>query len=132
MVEQLICNQQVGGSSPSTGSNQSLVTNRLEHLNSICQWQIEQPVQKLVVTLMSRVRLPAPKQITEYGGVPEWPKGTDCKSAAFRFDGSNPSSPTRKSPNALHSDFFSYIRLAASDIGSASDICFASDIACGQ
>ena len=32
---------------------------------------------------------------TEYGGVPEWPKGTDCKSAAFRFDGSNPSSPTK-------------------------------------
>ena len=30
------------------------------------------------------------------GGVPEWPKGTDCKSAAFRFDGSNPSSPTTK------------------------------------
>ena len=44
---------------------------------------------------------------------------TDCKSAAFRFDGSNPSSPTRKSPNALHSDFFSYIRLAASSIGFA-------------
>ncbi|MBR2719469.1 MAG: hypothetical protein IKB78_09270, partial [Clostridia bacterium] len=44
----------------------------------------------------------------------------------------NPSSPTRKSPNALHSDFFSYIRLAASSIGFASDICFASDIACGQ
>ena len=39
-------------------------------------------------------------QITNYisGGVPEWPKGTDCKSAAFRFDGSNPSSPTTKSP----------------------------------
>ena len=32
------------------------------------------------------------------GGVPEWPKGTDCKSAAFRFDGSNPSSPTTKRP----------------------------------
>ena len=30
-----------------------------------------------------------------FGGVPEWPKGTDCKSAAFRFDGSNPSSPTK-------------------------------------
>ena len=29
-----------------------------------------------------------------YGGVPEWPKGADCKSVAIRFDGSNPSSPT--------------------------------------
>ena len=38
---------------------------------------------------------------TEYGGVPEWPKGTDCKSAAYRFDGSNPSSPTRKKTHRL-------------------------------
>ena len=29
-----------------------------------------------------------------YGGVPEWPKGTDCKSAASSFGGSNPSPPT--------------------------------------
>ena len=47
-------------------------------------------------TLIKRVRLPAPSEPIEYGGVPEWPKGTDCKSAAFRFDGSNPSSPTMK------------------------------------
>ena len=26
-----------------------------------------------------------------YGRIPEWPKGTDCKSAANCFDGSNPS-----------------------------------------
>ena len=43
----------------------------------------------------------APGQPISSGGVPEWPKGTDCKSAAFCFDGSNPSSPTnRKSPGA--------------------------------
>ena len=58
LVEQLICNQQVGGSSPSTSSNH----NKIGYLH--------------------------------YGGVPEWPKGTDCKSAASCFDGSNPSSPT--------------------------------------
>ena len=29
------------------------------------------------------------------GGVPEWPKGADCKSVAIRFDGSNPSSSTK-------------------------------------
>ena len=51
-VEQLICNQQVGGSNPSTSSTIS------------------------------------------YGGVPEWPKGADCKSVAFRFGGSNPPSST--------------------------------------
>ena len=31
-----------------------------------------------------------------YGGIPEWPKGTDCKSAGVAFGGSNPPSPTRK------------------------------------
>ena len=55
LVEQLICNQQVGGSSPSTSSN-SLIS---------------------------------------YGSVPEWPKGTDCKSAGDAFGGSNPPAPTK-------------------------------------
>ena len=30
------------------------------------------------------------------GEVPEWPKGADCKSVVFDFDGSNPSLPTKK------------------------------------
>ena len=30
-----------------------------------------------------------------YGGFPEWPKGTDCKSAGDAFGGSNPPSPTK-------------------------------------
>ena len=46
LAEQLICNQQVNGSSPLIGSL--------------------------------------------YGWLPEWPKGTDCKSAANCFGGSNP------------------------------------------
>ena len=54
MAEQLICNQQVIGSSPIIGS--SFI----------------------------------------YGGIPEWPKGTDCKSAGTAFSGSNPLSPTRR------------------------------------
>ena len=49
MAEQLICNQQVNGSSPFIGFN---------------------------------------------GQIPEWPKGTDCKSAGTAFEGSNPSPPT--------------------------------------
>ena len=39
-----------------------------------------------------RIRPPAP---IEYGGFPEWPKGTDCKSAGNAFGGSNPPSPTK-------------------------------------
>ena len=53
VVVQLICNQQVGGSNPSTSSKSS------------------------------------------YGGIPEWPKGADCKSVVNDFGGSNPPSPTR-------------------------------------
>ena len=49
LAEQLICNQQVNGSSPFIG-----------FVN---------------------------------GQIPEWPKGTDCKSAGIAFDGSNPSLP---------------------------------------
>ena len=60
LVEQLICNQQVGGSSPSTSS--------------------KLPLQRT----------------GEYGGIPEWPKGADCKSVVSDFGGSNPPSPTKK------------------------------------
>ena len=55
-----LCNQQVGGSSPSTSS--------------------KLPLQRT----------------SEYGGIPEWPKGADCKSVVSDFGGSNPPSPTKK------------------------------------
>jgi hypothetical protein len=45
LVEQLICNQQVGGSSPSTSSTKNFI----------------------------------------FGGIPERPKGADCKSVAFQL-----------------------------------------------
>ena len=54
LAEQLICNQQVIGSSPIIG---------------------------FIVSL------------SLYGWIPEWPKGTDCKSAANCFGGSNPPLP---------------------------------------
>ena len=31
-----------------------------------------------------------------YGGIPEWPKGADCKSVSIAFSGSNPLSPTQQ------------------------------------
>ena len=55
LAEQLICNQQVAGSSPITSSI--------------------------------------------FGGIPEWPKGADCKSVVTDFDGSNPSPPTKRNGN---------------------------------
>ena len=33
------------------------------------------------------------KRRSFYGQIPEWPKGTDCKSAATCFGGSNPPLP---------------------------------------
>ncbi len=50
LAEQLICNQQVIGSSPIIGF---------------------------------------------VGGIPEWPKGADCKSVSIAFSGSNPLSPIK-------------------------------------
>ena len=60
LAEQLICNQQVIGSSPIIGLCIGIcraVYNRIYSIN---------------------------------GWIPEWPKGTDCKSAANCFGGSNP------------------------------------------
>ena len=54
MAEQLICNQQVDGSTPFTSSS------------------------------------------IKYGGIPERPKGADCKSVVTDFGGPNPPSPTKK------------------------------------
>ena len=65
LVEQLICNQQVGGSSPSTSS--------------------KLPLQRT----------------SEYGGIPEWPKGADCKSVVDDFGGSNPPAPTKNNQSLL-------------------------------
>ena len=38
----------------------------------------------------------------EYGGVPEWPKGADCKSVVSDFGGSNPPSPTIKETSFVY------------------------------
>ena len=38
----------------------------------------------------SRVRLDENTQLRPRGGVPEWPKGSDCKSDGSAFGGSNP------------------------------------------
>ena len=63
LAEQLICNQQVIGSSPIIG---------------LCI-EICRAVYNRIYSIN--------------GGIPEWPKGTDCKSAANCFGGSNPPPP---------------------------------------
>ncbi len=68
-VPHTVCNQQVRGSSPFTSSSGTgpVPQNRAHRLYKIAYL---------------------------YGGVPEWPKGADCKSVVDDFSGSNPLSPT--------------------------------------
>ena len=53
----------------------------------------------------------------KYGGVPEWPKGADCKSVASRFGGSNPPSSTKKATD-LSVAFLMKFVLRTSEIAS--------------
>ena len=76
LVEQLTVNQWVTGSSPV--------------IPAIC-W-CGSTVEQL--TCNQQVVGSIPIASSTNGGVPERPKGADCKSVTFRFDGSNPSSPT--------------------------------------
>ena len=79
-VEQLICNQQVVGSSPIASSMQKnclggdiIIGRRL---------------------LVGSAGQGIARCLTRRGEVPEWPKGADCKSAGYAFEGSNPSLST--------------------------------------
>ena len=71
MVEQLICNQQVAGSSPFASSVEQR-TRQAQHNDEL------------------------------FGRVPERSKGTDCKSVATGFEGSNPSPSTAAMNEAMN------------------------------
>ena len=58
LVEQLICNQQVGGSSPSTSSNNII------NMGEFPSGQREQTVNLLSVTSVVRIHLPPPYKDT--------------------------------------------------------------------
>ncbi len=77
MVEQLICNQQVAGSIPIASSPGPERTGRRR----------------------GRIVRSASAGIVS-GGVPERSKGTDCKSVATGFEGSNPSPSTTQTAGA--------------------------------
>ena len=83
MVEQLICNQQVGGSSPSTSSSTVYV-------------------QSILRLGLSGRRL----FLSSNGRVPEWPKGADCKSVAFQLRWSESTLSHQKRPDNFGANFF--------------------------
>ena len=58
----------------------------------------------------------------EYGGIPEWPKGADCKSVVTDFGGSNPPSPTRKKDLRKQVLFSTKFALRASEMRCAREI----------
>jgi hypothetical protein len=85
MVEQLICNQQVAGSIP--------IASSLHQSNdsTLIAWAEagsarRRPSRESLRTLPGFSKM--------LGRVPEWPKGTDCKSVVSDFEGSNPSPST--------------------------------------
>ncbi len=84
-VEQLICNQLVGGSTPSGGSCS---------LFAIRYWlfALSAGLIRVLVWLMANSEQP----MASFGEVPEWTKGADCKSAGEAFGGSNPPLPTKQ------------------------------------
>ena len=55
---------------------------------------------------------------TEYGGIPERPKGADCKSVVSDFGGPNPPAPTRKKHLRLQVLFSTKFALRSSEIAS--------------
>ncbi len=82
-VEQLICNQQAAGSIPIASSADT-------------EKSVEKITKRSVSTNCRVHRRIGPL----FGWVPERSKGTDCKSVATGFEGSNPSpSTTYSSPN---------------------------------
>ena len=55
---------------------------------------------------------PCRSHLTKYGWIPEWPKGTDCKSAANCFGGSNPPPSTLADKIRLQSEYADVAQLA--------------------
>src|ERR1051325_2188990 len=92
MVEQLICNQQVAGSSP--------IASSVENASWIAWTEPgfarRSPSREGVESFS---RFP-----TNNGRVPERSKGTDCKSVATGFEGSNPSPSTVATSGATDED----------------------------
>src|SRR6185437_13269602 len=85
LAEHLLCKQAVRGSSPLASSSPQR-SNRPPGTPAAAKQKHD--------TSVSEQRKQIVKQV---GGLPEWPKGADCKSAGYAFDGSNPSPSTVES-----------------------------------
>ena len=103
MVEQLICNQQAAGSIPiaSSAANQGARECRQALLGGMnFRGRKESSPDSFLGSLeifakCSAIHPGAALDAPGFGGVPERSKGTDCKSVATGFEGSNPSPSTK-------------------------------------
>ena len=69
---------------------------------------------------MVRLRSPAP--VLKYGGIPERPKGADCKSVVTDFAGPNPASPTKQKAPTLRRCFL-FVGEADGNSGAKRTLC---------
>ena len=84
-VEQGTENPCVGGSIPPRGTK----------LNFFHFAGVAQLAEQLICNQQVAGSIPVTSSNLIYGKVPEWPKGTDCKSVVSDFGGSNPPLPTK-------------------------------------
>ena len=71
MAEQLTCNQQVAGSSP--------IASSIKNIDDFGRATIS-----AMAVVLDQVSLVINSGLS-HGGIPEWPKGTDCKSVVGRL-----------------------------------------------
>ena len=88
LAEQLICNQQVVGSSPSAGSVISHVEPEEKPGLQTIFYAKSGPNRTFLRGKLNR------RKRRFSGGFPERSKGSDCKSDGIAFAGSNPAPPT--------------------------------------
>ena len=126
LVEQLICNQQVAGSSPiasfllrsaSLEQNQAILLSLQDSVvigfglqkGSIVtgsaiskKWvngRFAQISLAFETRLLERTKVDGFGRSTHRGEIPKWPTGADCKSAGYAFAGSNPALSTTSFEN---------------------------------
>ena len=94
LAEQLICNQQVAGSSPIAGSDPFASSGTASGAEAIRIGVASQRFGSLESDFIN------PEDLAEnglcwnfQGRLPEWLKGTDCKSVGDAYVGSNPTPP---------------------------------------
>ena len=103
LVEQLTCNEKVQGSTP-CGGTRGVLQGLL-----VRNWRDNK--RRILIGLLGWIVGVLRKRGTGRffalsGGVPEWSKGSDCKSDGLAFEGSNPSPSTTNVKGLVYKNVF--------------------------